>query len=148
MPGHSVEVKEIRHQREANEPDGKVYIHIKDQADWTTVVHQDRYPIVSGHGKVGKDRVLTMGIWMAEGAGRKSGVNRKLTPNTFRHCFATQFLESGIQKLPGHKDIKTTLVYTHINTRSRSAIESPLDQLKLGNRFVKTRNDDTENRQV
>jgi integrase len=154
MPGHSVELKAVRHHREAYRPDGRVYFHIKDQAERTTVVQQDRYPIVSGHGKVRKDRVLSMGISnMAEGAGRKAGVTRKLTPDTLRHCFATHLLDSGtdvryIQELLGHKDIKTTLVYTHVTTRSLSAIESPLDQLKLGNRFDKNRNDDTENLQI
>jgi integrase/recombinase XerD len=86
-------------------------------------------------------------------AARKAGLTRKVTPHTLRHCFATHLLDSGtdvryIQELLGHKDIKTTLVYTHVTTRSISAIESPLDQLKLGNRFDKKRNDDTENMQI
>lgn len=72
---------------------------------------------------------------------RKAGLTRKVTPHTLRHCFATHLLDIGtdvryIQELLEHKDIKTTLVYTHVTTRSLSAIESPLDQLKLGNRFV------------
>jgi integrase/recombinase XerD len=83
-------------------------------------------------------------------AARKAGLTRKVTPHTIRHFFATHLLDSGtdvryIQELLGHKDIKTTLVHTHVTTRSLSAIESPLDQMKLGNRFDKNRNEDTEN---
>jgi integrase/recombinase XerD len=72
-----------------------------------------------------------------------NGLNRKLTPLTLRHCFATNLLDSGIYDLLGHKDIKTILVHTHVTTRSLEAIESPVDHLKFGSRFDKDRIDDT-----
>lgn len=62
-------------------------------------------------------------------------------------CEATHILESGtsiryIQELLGHKDIKTTRIYTHVTTTTLEAIQSPLDKLPRGGDAAKKRNDD------
>jgi len=70
-------------------------------------------------------------------AAKNAGVRKKVTPHTLRHCFATHLMDGGldsrfIQELLGHKDIKTTLIYTHVTNRSMSQITSPLDYLNNG----------------
>ncbi len=69
-------------------------------------------------------------------AAHLAGITKKVTPHTLRHCFATHLMDSGvgiryIQELLGHKDIKTTLIYTHVTTSSVTSITSPLDNLSL-----------------
>ncbi len=61
-------------------------------------------------------------------------ISRRVTPHTFRHCFSTHLMDNGlevrfIQELLGHKDIKTTMIYTHVTNRHIGQIRSPLDNL-------------------
>ena len=65
-------------------------------------------------------------------AARAAGLAKPVTPHVLRHSFATQLLHSGhdirtIQELLGHKDVETTMIYTHVLNRGGRGVSSPLD---------------------
>lgn len=67
-------------------------------------------------------------------ATRKAGIVKRVGCHTMRHSYATHLLEHGtnirvVQELMGHKDVKTTEIYTHVMEKDLEGVQSPLDLL-------------------
>ena len=67
---------------------------------------------------------------------RESGLVKRITCHTLRHSFATHLLEDGydirtVQELLGHKDVKTTEIYTHVSPEAVRKIKSPISLLSI-----------------
>ena len=141
-----VEAVKVLHHRELEEGFGEVvlsealmrkYPKAVREIAWQWVFPAKERSRDPRSGRVLRHHVLESGLQKAvKRAVEQAGIEKKASCHTLRHSFATHMLENGVniqmlQELPGHADVKTTEIYTHVMSRDIRRLQSPLDMLPV-----------------
>jgi len=119
----------VRHPAEMAEPE------INALWGWQFLFPQEKRWVNPQTGEQGRHHVDPAILQrVVKAAAAKTGITKHATCHTLRHSFATHLLEDGydirtIQELLGHKDVKTTMIYTHVLNRGGKGVRSPVDAL-------------------
>jgi integron integrase len=111
----------------------KKYPHAARELIWQYLFPASKRSLDPRTGKERRHHLDATGLQRAvKTAAQKAGIPKRVSCHTFRHSFATHLLQSGydirtVQELLGHKDVRTTMIYTHVLQRGGLAVKSPLD---------------------
>ena len=100
---------------------------------WQWVFPARRYSIDPRTGQAARHHLYPESVQRAiSRAGTLAGITKRVTCHTFRHSFATHLLEGGydirtVQELLGHRQVTTTMIYTHVLNKGGLGVRSPLD---------------------
>lgn len=111
------------------------YPHAETEWGWQYVFPSKKRSVDPRSGTVRRhhldEKVLQRAV---KEAVRAAGLTKPASCHTFRHSFATHLLEAGydirtVQELLGHKDVQTTMIYTHVMSQGPRGVRSPLDSV-------------------
>ncbi len=137
-----LEIVKHLHQQDLDKGYGSVYLPFAlarkyKNADrewvWQFVFPSDRISQDPRSGIVRRHHLHESGLQKtSKQAVKMAAISKRVSCHTFRHSFATHLLQNGydirtVQELLGHKDVKTTMIYTHVFNQGGKGVRSPLD---------------------